>query len=89
MFQFFCIYYEVYEIVKKLYFTFYTTADAIAMEELAKKNLIRGRLTQIPRKLSAGCGLSFETETIYIDELKKLVEENGIECEQIKEIDIN
>ena len=44
----------------KLYVTFYTYAEAMAMDAACKRANIGGKLASIPRKLSAGCGVAWE-----------------------------
>ena len=41
----------------KLYVTFYTYAEAMAMDAACKGANIGGKLASIPRKLSAGLGM--------------------------------
>lgn len=43
----------------KLVITFHTTAEAIALEAICKKESIPGRLIPVPRQISSDCGLSF------------------------------
>lgn len=43
----------------KLVVTFHTTADAMGMEQLCKREDIPGRLIPVPRSVSAGCGLAW------------------------------
>lgn len=43
----------------KLVITFHTTAEAIALEAICKKESIPGRLIPVPRQISSGCGLSW------------------------------
>lgn len=44
---------------KKLVITFHTTAGAMAMEKLCKKNNIPGRLIPVPRELTSDCGIAW------------------------------
>lgn len=44
---------------KRLVLTFYTTADAMAMERLCRKNDIPGRLMPVPRELTSDCGIAW------------------------------
>ena len=39
--------------------SFYTTTEAIAMEEACRKDQIAGRLIPLPTVISAGCGLAW------------------------------
>lgn len=71
---------------KKLYITFYTSAEAMATKKLSERENINGRLVPVPRVLSAGCGISFETVPSLKDEILKLLEKEDIEWEECKEI---
>ncbi|MCQ2419136.1 MAG: DUF3343 domain-containing protein [Clostridia bacterium] len=44
---------------KRLVITFHTTAGAMAMEKLCKKNAIPGRLVPVPRELTSDCGIAW------------------------------
>ena len=63
---------------EKLVITFYTTTDAMAMEQICKETGADGRLIPVPRAISAGCGLAWcaglERETV----LTALMQEHGI-----------
>ena len=43
----------------RLVLTFYTTADAIAVERLCKQKQIPGRLIPVPRELTSDCGMAW------------------------------
>jgi Protein of unknown function (DUF3343). len=70
---------------QKLVITFHTTADAIAMEKSCKKHGISGRLIPVPRVISAGCGLAWRAEIEDKVLLVKIMQEVGIEEEEIHE----
>ena len=63
--------------------TFHTIADAMYMESLAKEAKIPGRLIPVPRELSSGCGNSRASEASEQEKLKKLIELESLEIEQI------
>lgn len=69
----------------KLVITFYTTADAIATEQVCKENNIAGRIIPVPRALSSGCGLSWSGNPSERDVLVKLLNESKIEVEGVYE----
>ncbi|WP_461809687.1 DUF3343 domain-containing protein [Faecalimonas sp.] len=69
----------------KLVVTFHTTADAMAMEKVCKKYQVSGRLIPVPRSISAGCGLSWCTELAELNHMKDVMEEVGIEEEEMHE----
>lgn len=69
----------------KLVITFHTTADAMAMEKVCKEHKAPGRLIPVPRSISAGCGLSWCAEISERETVKKMMEEAGIEEEDMHE----
>ncbi len=69
---------EKYE---KLLLTFYTTADAMAMESLAKKQNVEGRLCPIPRDVSADCGIAWVSSLEAEESIKKMVKESELEVQ--------
>lgn len=70
---------------QKLVVTFHTTADAMAMEQICKKQGAPGRLIPVPRSISAGCGLAWCAEPECREALAKLMESAGISEEAIYE----
>ena len=69
----------------KLVVTFHTTADAMAMEKACKEHDVSGRLIPVPRTISAGCGLSWCAELTELERIKNVMQEVGIEEEEIHE----
>lgn len=69
--------------MKKLYVVFYTTSEAIATEFACKNNSIEGKLVSVPREISAGCGMSFESDENNFEKIKDLLKEEDIEYEDI------
>lgn len=69
----------------KLVVTFHTTADAMAMEKACKEHNAPGRLIPVPRTISAGCGLSWCTDLSDRDAIKAVMQEVGIEEEEMHE----
>lgn len=67
----------------KLVITFHTTADAMAMENMCRKNGLPGRLIPVPRSISAGCGLSWCAGTDDEKLLSEMMPEKGIGYEGI------
>ena len=67
----------------KLVVTFHTTADAMGMEQLCRKENFPGRLIPVPRSISAGCGLSWCTDPDPDTEeiLRNALDREGIEPE--------
>ena len=69
----------------KLVVTFHTTADAMAVEKACKEHHAPGRLIPVPRTISAGCGLSWCAELGDRDVIKAVMQEVGIEEEEMHE----
>ena len=69
----------------KLIITFHTTADAMAMEKACKEQNVPGRIIPVPRAISAGCGLSWCANLDERDQIKAMMEKNGIQEENMHE----
>lgn len=69
--------------MKKLYIVFYTTSEAIATEIACKNNNIEGKLVSVPRQISAGCGMSYESNEENFEKIKNLLVKEDIEYEDI------
>ena len=66
--------------------TFETEYDALQFADLCKKSKIDGRLMPIPRKLSAGCGISWRSEVLLEQAIQTLVQQHeaDLACEILK-----
>lgn len=66
--------------------TFETEYDALQFADLCKKAKIEGRLMPIPRKLSAGCGISWRSEVLLEQAIQDLVQQHeaDLACEILK-----
>ena len=76
---------------KKLVITFNTTTDVMRAEKafkdiMSKTNEILGKIISIPSEISAGCGMSWESETNLKDNLINILKENDIEYDNCYEI---
>ena len=69
-----------------LYISFHTSAEAMATEKVAKLNNIKGKLVPLPRRISASCGMAYETDISSKDLIKNLLEENDIEWDEFIEL---
>lgn len=63
---------------EKVVVTFYTTTDAMAMEQVCKEENADGRLIPVPRTITAGCGLAWCGKPEKESELKEIMQKNGI-----------
>lgn len=73
--------------MKKVYVSYYTSSEAIATEILAKHQGLVGKLVSIPRELSSGCGMAFETTLENKVKIQSLLDQSNIEYEQIHELE--
>lgn len=69
-----------------LYISFHTSAEAMATEKKAKLNNINGKLVPLPRRISASCGMAYETDISSKDLIKRILEENDIEWDEFIEL---
>lgn len=69
-----------------LYISFHTSAEAMATEKKAKLNNINGKLVPLPRRISANCGMAYETDISSKDLIKRILEENDIEWDEFIEL---
>ena len=69
-----------------LYISFHTSAEAMATEKVAKLNNINGKLVPLPRRISASCGIAYETDIASQDLIKRILEENYIEWDEFIEL---
>lgn len=69
-----------------LIITFETEYDALQFSNLCKQGKIEGRLLPIPRKLSAGCGISWRSETSLEPIIQELIRQHtdDLSCEVVK-----
>lgn len=63
---------------EKVVITFYTTTDAMAMEQVCKEENADGRLIPVPRAITAGCGLAWCGQPEKESEWKEIMQKNGI-----------
>lgn len=63
--------------------SFHTTADAFAFEKACKQQGLQGRLTTIPRSISAGCGLAWSAPDEERRVLELLIQENQLLVEGV------
>ena len=66
--------------------TFHTTAEAMAMEKLCKKEAIEGKLISAPRSVSADCGIAWSSPVALAQVVREAVEGAGIETQGFHEL---
>ena len=69
----------------KLVITFHTTTEAMAMEQMCKKEQADGRIIPGPRVISAGCGLAWCANLESRETLEELMKIKGITYQEIHE----
>lgn len=69
----------------KLVITFHTTTEAMAMEQACKAEGADGRIIPVPRSISAGCGLAWCAKLESEEDLRRLMERQGIIPQEIQE----
>lgn len=70
----------------RLIITFHTTSDSIAFEKGCKDSGLSGRMIPVPRELSAGCGLAWQTEPSLRGEMEALAGKLRISPEEMAEL---
>lgn len=70
---------------RKLIVTFHTTADAMEMESVCKRQNVPGRLIPVPQEISAGCGLAWCAEPECLEPVLSALERAGIAKEAVCE----
>ena len=69
-----------------LIITFHTTTAAIAMERLCQESGLPGRLSPVPREITAGCGMVWKAAIESRDELVAAAKDAGIEIDGAYEL---
>ena len=69
--------------VPRLVITFYTTTEAMAMEQVCRANHADGRMIPVPGNISADCGLAWSADPDSEDALLALMTENQLRCQGI------
>ncbi len=67
----------------KTVITFRTTAAAMAMEHMCREKKAPGRLIPVPKSISAGCGMAWCADPKEEEFLRKLMEEEGVQPQEI------
>ncbi len=70
----------------RLVVTFYTTAGAIAAEQLCRKAGLEGRLISVPRCLTSDCGIAWSAPPDTRAVLEQRFREAGIEAAGFHEL---
>lgn len=71
---------------ERIVITFYTTADAMAMEKAARLHGIDGKSISAPRAVSADCGIAFSSPISEKENVMRLLSESGIEIQGAHEL---
>lgn len=73
---------------QKLVITFFTTTEAMHMEQTCKANSADGRLIPVPRAITAGCGLAWCARPGSKDDLLQLMEEHQIRYQAMHDCEV-
>ena len=64
----------------QLYVTFYTSADAMAMERACREAGLPGRLKPVPRSITSDCGIAWASSPDQRQALEALIRREGLEA---------
>ncbi len=70
--------------IDKLVIAFHTTADAMKMESICKKESVGERLIPVPREISAGCGMAWCADPADRDRIEVLMQDNQIDPQEMR-----
>lgn len=70
----------------KIVVSFHTSADAFAFEKACDQASVAGRLTTIPRVISAGCGLAWTAPLAERARIEALIGEQALLYEGLHEM---
>ena len=73
---------------KKLVITFSMQDDVMAFNRFCKEHNIPGKVIHIPMTLTAGCGLSFETDLDKKNDIEKIFNDTKLFHEGIYEVEV-
>ena len=60
--------------------SFYTTAGAMATEQLCRREGLEGRLISVPRKITSDCGIAWSAPVELHPQVEQLLRSSGIEA---------
>lgn len=65
---------------------FHTTAEAFECERACQRARVEGRLTTIPRQITASCGLAWRSEDEHEAALRNALQEAAVDYEGIYQL---
>lgn len=68
---------------EKLVITFFTTTDAMAMEQICRDEKADGRMIPVPGSISADCGLAWCASPDSEERLRDVMERSGLRYQGI------
>lgn len=68
---------------EKIIITFFTTSDAMYMEEVCMQKKVNGRIIPVPKKISSSCGMAYCIDVCMESEILKIIAEEKIRIEGI------
>ncbi len=72
---------------RQLYVTFYTSAEAMALERACRSAGLPGRLKPVPRSITSDCGIAWATAPEQRQALEALIGSEGLEIAGLYEQD--
>ena len=72
--------------VPRLVVTFHTTADAMAAEQLCRKEGLAGKLISVPRSLTSDCGIAWSADPALREALETRFAEARIDAAGFHEL---
>lgn len=68
--------------------SFHTTSDALAFQQAAFDHNLTGRLSPVPRQLSAGCGMAWRQPGGTAAGLAQFAQQHKLSVEQVAELNL-
>ena len=68
--------------------SFYTSFDAFAFQEACTQFEIPGKLISIPRQISAGCGLAWQSKVCELECITNMIASEKLDIEALHEINL-
>lgn len=71
---------------ERILITFFTTTQAMRMEDCCRREGCRGRLIPVPGKISAGCGVGWMAEKKEKEKLLAFMQDQGLAWQAVYEL---
>lgn len=74
--------------VKRCVVSFHTTAGAMAVERLCRREGLEGKLISVPRSVTSDCGLAWSAPPELRAALERLLREAGVQAAGFHELTV-